>query len=154
MTIKTHSSKKIFKILVVENESSFYEMLLDILSSCLGLFPFIKFDVARASTNDDFGEPDDMKEYDLVFIEDNALMDLKKQKEDIDFVLLLNGYFFKRYGTQIKKMITKKSLNLYEHISLTNYSYELIKALVLDFIKSKIRWSKERKTPNSGLLSY
>jgi len=153
MSVKTHSPKRIFKILVVENESSFYEMLLSILSSCMKIFPFLKFDVGRASTRDDYGEPD-MKGYDLVFIEDNALLDLKKQKESIDFVLLLNGNFFRKHATQIKKMITKKSLNLYEHISLTNYSYDLIKALVLDFIKSKIKWSKERKTPNSGLLSY
>lgn len=153
MGVKTHSLKRIFKILVIENESSFYEMLLSILSSCTNIFPFLKFDVGRASTRDDFGEPD-MKGYDLVFIEDNALLELKKQKEEIDFILLLNGYFFKTHARQIKKMITKKSLNLYEHISLTNYSYDLIRVLVIDFIKSKIKWPNVRKTPNSNLLFY
>lgn len=153
MNVGKHSPKRTFRILVVENDSSFYETLLDILSKCLVLFPSLKFDVGRASAHDEFEEPN-MQEYDLVFIEDNALMDVKKQEKTTDFVLLLNGYFFKKHAPQIKKMISKKSLNLYEHISLTNYSYDLIKALVLDFIKSKIRWSKERKTPNSNLLSY
>ena len=153
MNEKKHNQKKIFKILVVENDPSFYEILVEIISGCLELFPFLKFDVGRASTNDEYGTPD-MRDYDLVFIEDNALNDLKKQETTIAFVLLLNSYFFKQHATQIKKMISKKSLNLYEHISLTNYPFDLMKLLVVDFIKNKIKWSTERKTPNSRLLSY
>ena len=136
MNSKSHNQKEIFKILVIENDSTFYETLLEILSSCLDSFPLLKFKIEKASTHEDLEEPD-MKAYDLVFIEDNALMQMKKQKETVDFVLLLNGQFFEHYATRIKKIITKKSLNLYEHISLTNYSFELVKVLVVDFIKAK-----------------
>lgn len=153
MNVRSHSTKRLFKILVIENDSSFYEVLLDILYTSRNVFPSVKFNVGRASTNDDFEEPD-MQDYNLIFIEDQALMNVKKQKVTTDFVLLLNGYFFKEHAKQFKKIISKKSLNLYEHISLTNYSFDLIKLLVVDFIKSKLKCSKERKTPNSSSLSY
>ena len=142
-----HSSKQIFSILVVEKDSGFFDTLMAILSGSMKIFPSIKFDVERRNVmEEETREPAlDTKEYDLVFIEDEALSNVKKSDRLIDFVLLMHGQFFEKYATQIKKIITKKSLNLYEHISLTNYSFDLTRVLVIDFIKGKLNVRKKEK---------
>lgn len=136
MTTKSHIPNGIFKILVIENESTFYDILNDILQHCVLVFPFLKFVVLDKNA---LGPDDEsqLRQYDLVFIEDRALLNIEKQSALTDFVLLLNGYFFRDHAVQLKKIIHENSLNLYEHISLTNYTFDLMKLLVVDFIKAK-----------------
>lgn len=137
MSTKSHIPTGIFKILVIENEPSFYNILNDILQHCIVAFPFLKFMVYDKSAINPEDEAQ-LKRFDLIFIEDNALSDIKKQSTLTDFVLLIHGYSFKDHGQQLKEIIHKNSLNLYEHISLTNYTFDLMKVLVVDFIKAKV----------------
>lgn len=137
MKTKTHIEKVGFRILVIENDSKFHETLRAVLDNCEELFPELNFELFHIQSSNKLTETMLLKNFDLIFIEDKALLHIEEPGIITDFVLLLNTLFFTEHACQIKQIIHKNSLNLYEHISLTNYSFNLVKLLVIDFIREK-----------------
>ena len=144
--IKTEKNKQnkkpVFNLLVAQKDQNFKSQLDYVIRECETLFPHIDFKIEVDKKPEAFNlKKLDNKE--LVFIEDGFLLNIPKQKverPDIkqDVVLLLDGHFIGDEAFKLKEAIHENSLNLTGHISLTNYPYNLIKLLVVDFIKSKL----------------
>lgn len=137
MKTETQIQKVVFRILVIENDSRFQETLQAVLDNCGMLFPHLDFELYGIRSDNHWVGNYLFNRYDLVFIEDKALTEIAEPGLISEFILLLNTFFFWSHAQQIKQIIHENSLNLYEHISLTNYSFNLVKLLVIDFIKEK-----------------
>lgn len=131
-----------FNLLVAERNSHFAKQLKNVINECWVPFPDIDFKIDITNDPNNF-KLDEMYNKHLVFIEDEFLLNVPKQdivktKAKKDIVLLIDGHFTGEEAFKIKQAIDENSLNLAGHISLTNYSFNLVKMLVIDFIKSKV----------------
>lgn len=132
---------KLFNLFIAEKGTSFTMQLKNVIRDCEILLPEFYFKTTVLNNPEKFNLTD-LKMMDLVFIEDAFLLELSKPintNSNItqDIILLLDGHFVGEEAVKIKQVITENSLNLTGHISLTNYPFNLVKLLVIDFIKSK-----------------
>lgn len=140
---KDQIENKTFNLFIAEKGNSFAIQLKNIIRDCEIQFSGLDFKTTVINDPTHF-KIDDLKEMKLVFIEDAFLLELSKHVITIpkikqDAILLLDGHFIGEEAFKIKQLITENSLNLTGHISLTNYPFNLVKLLVIDFIKLKLK---------------
>ncbi len=135
------NATNVFNVLVAETESNFFSDFKSIASECCEIFPGIIFNPIRVTDVNDFNI-NHLQKHDLSFIEDEFLLGvsflLKPQKET-DIVLLVNSHIIAEHAHRIKDVLTENSLNLTEHISVSNYNFNLKKIVVIDLVKSKLQ---------------
>lgn len=135
-------------IVVAQKDQKFTRSLKEILTGLKKEQPLFETDVKHISNVNEFNKRS-TKNTSIVFIEDRFLLELgtkAKRQLNLDIVLLFDGHFVGIEAFEIKKIIQENSLNLVGHISLTNYPYDLIRLLVMDFIKVKFYESQKQNT--------
>jgi hypothetical protein len=140
MTTISANRKEVFRIVVAEEDSVFVELLSNIIDHIQTLFPALVFAIQKIS---DINEIYDSQRMELIFLEDRFLLNTtglsqRRVAEEVEMILLLNNQFFSENSRKIKQAINENSLNLTEHISLTNHPISLIKLLIIDSIKAKL----------------
>lgn len=143
LTNNNEPKENVFYILVAEKKEIFLHQLRFILNSYQPFFQDTSFKIIGLNDIHKFNAHT-LKHIQLVFLEDEFLLEIPKDltlkmTKNIDVVLLMYDNFNSQALLQIKKFIDKNSLNLCGHISLTNYTFNLIKLLVADFIKAKLQ---------------
>lgn len=143
ITNNSEPDENVFYILVAEKKNIFINQLHFILNSYKPFFQEITFKIIGINDVHKFNHHS-LKHIQLIFLEDEFLLEIPKDQilkldKNIDVVLLMYDSFNSQTLLEIKRFIDKNSLNLCGHISLTNYTFNLIKLLVADFIKAKLQ---------------
>lgn len=146
----TKTKERKFNILVAEKKQIFAQQLRYIVSTYKPIFPGINFKIKIIKDPLKFSFSS-LNNIQITFIEDDFVLDIStfsspKLNTKKDVVLLIYDSFSNNTLLEIKKFIDKNSLNLCGHISLTNYTFNLIKLLVTDFIKVKLQLYDSEET--------
>ena len=139
------NSQKGFNILITSKKKDFQTLLTNILSHEPLLFPDVDFTIEHL-VHPIMLHGVELANFDLVFMEDVFLIELHEENKrlktnpiDRPVILLLNSDFTGTNIQGLKKAIDRNLLNLTGHISLANYTFDLIRLLLIDFIKNRLR---------------